>query len=274
MHGRITLGLFLIGLTLPGGVAARADGLGGCLSETNRLITFGSGCLDNERGVVWGFRAPERMTQDEAGRFCGAMNPIASAEGNVTAWSLPTLNDIRALTTIPELNAFMDFPVHDFYWTSNHDAGYGATAIPATGERAVVKTTEMIAAVCVARVAGCAQETDRFRSGFGGCVDKADGYVWGPMQKAGMTHTGAANFCLKSNQFGFSDWEMPSESLVKSMSEQGLLMRLYPSLRSAGLFWAGEDGRFWRNNIFAYGYPGMLGPAFACVRKASGETDK
>lgn len=266
MHANLALGLVLAGLALSTGSLARADGLGGCASESNRLMNWSNGCLDTERGLVWGFSPPTRMSQNDANRFCGGMTPIKTPDGSLTAWGLPSIKDVRVLSTVPALQTYMNFAVDQSFWTSDFEAGYGATAIPATGAHAIVDSSELARTVCVARVTGCVEETDRFQSGAGGCVDKSKGVVWGPLQKSGWTHQGAVSFCENSSQFGFSDWKMASESLVKEMIQSRSLTFLYPTVVNSGGIWLGESGLYWTGDYFASDYSGMVGPTFACVR--------
>ncbi len=64
------------------------------------------------------------------------------------------------------------------------------------------------------------------------CIDSTTGYMWSQQAPMDMTWMAAIDYCRNLNQGGFSDWQLPSLNLLKSLIGNG-----------SSKF--GDTGKFW-----------------------------
>ena len=75
------------------------------------------------------------------------------------------------------------------------------------------------------------------------CIESTTGYMWSQQAPQPMTWSEAINYCKNLNQGGFSDWQLPSLNLLKSLIGNGS-----SKLDDTGVFWSSTP----YGNTFAY----------------------
>lgn len=98
-----------------------------------------------------------------------------------------------------------------------------------------------VLSVSVLGAAGrCRVDSASFNTEEGGCLDFRSGVVWS--RKAGelKTYTQANDYCRRltiANQDGFSDWDLPTDAELKSLS-QNETAKTHLAFSTVGFFWS------------------------------------
>lgn len=215
------------------------DFSGGCRLEDERAITAEGGCKEVQTGLVWGPRATQPGTYEEAVRYCAGFR-----NGRWGGWQLPRLKDTARVAKLGFARENLEpRSLFDFFWVRGHgNETFKTVSALVSDDSADRSAAETAGIFCVRQGVegklGCRErETDYFLTADGGCLYKKTGLIFSQPSPSPMSVADAERRCDDLVEGGQSDWRLPKLEELRSVAWAGGADAHF-KFKATGDFWS------------------------------------